>query len=66
MSERSSSLATAWRLPACAKSSPSVRSAVMRRGDREEPRLANNRVLLSSVLAGEVRASDIMAVSGHE
>ena len=44
---------------------------------REEPRLAYNRVLLSSVLAGEVRASrrcvgydattpSEMAVSGHE
>ena len=47
----------AWRQRVCAKSSPSAPSAAAVVG--EEPRLAYNRVLLSSVLAGEIAANDI-------
>src|ERR1700740_1510257 len=43
----------------CEELSPRVVGRYAVAGSGDEPRLAYNRVLLSSVLAGEVRASDI-------
>jgi len=66
MSERSSSLARHAAACLCEELA-SVRSAVMPVAViGEEPRTANNACCFRRWLAGEVRASDIMAVSGHE